>query len=119
MAAAAAAAAFLRLLDVTKIELCISEKRHRGPLGPMKYKYFNNKHVHCLPPVTTPGYYFTLNAELLLDSARVYSGCFLLFLEVIFMWKVFPADMSFGELSLIKSQSHLRSHIRIDQFSYS
>ncbi len=29
----------------------------------------------------------------------------------------FPADMSFGELSLIKSQSHLRSHIRIDQFS--
>lgn len=31
----------------------------------------------------------------------------------------FPGDMSFGELSLIKSQSHLRSHIRIDQFSYS
>ena len=30
----------------------------------------------------------------------------------------FPGDMSFGELSLIKSQSHLRSHIRIDQFSY-
>lgn len=29
----------------------------------------------------------------------------------------FPGDMSFGELSLIKSQSHLRSHIRIDQFS--
>lgn len=61
--AAAAAAAFLCLLDVTKIELCINEQRHRGPLGPMKYKYFNNKHVHCLPPVTTPGYYFTLNAE--------------------------------------------------------
>lgn len=33
------------------------------------------------------------------------------------MWKVFPADMSFGELSLIKSQSHLRSHIRIDSLA--
>lgn len=35
------------------------------------------------------------------------------------LWKVFPGEMSFGELSLIKSQSHLRSHIRKDQFSYS
>lgn len=35
------------------------------------------------------------------------------------LWKVFAGEMSFGELSLIKSQSHLRSHIRKDQFSYS
>lgn len=59
--AAAAAAAFLCLLDVTIMEICISEKRHSGPLGPKKYKYFNNKHFQCLPPVTAPGYYFTLN----------------------------------------------------------
>lgn len=58
---AAAAAAFLCLLDVTIMEICISEKRHSGPLGPKKYKYFNNKHFQCLPPVTTPGYYFTLD----------------------------------------------------------
>lgn len=57
-----AAAAFLCLLDVTIMEICISEKRHSGPLGPTKYKYFNNKHFQCLPPVTAPGYYFTLNA---------------------------------------------------------
>lgn len=61
--AAAAAAVFLRLLDVTKMEICISGKRHCGPLGPKKNKYFNNKHIHCLPPVTAPGYYFTLNVE--------------------------------------------------------
>ena len=60
--AAAAAAAFLCLLDVTIMEICISEKRHSGPLGPKKYKYFNNKHFQCLPPVTAPGYYFSLNA---------------------------------------------------------
>lgn len=57
-----AAAAFLCLLDVTIMEICISEKRHSGPLGLKKYKYFNNKHVLCLPPVTAPGYYFLLNA---------------------------------------------------------
>lgn len=51
----------LCLLDVTIMEICISEKRHSGPLGPEKYKYFNNKHFQCLPPVTAPGYYFTLN----------------------------------------------------------
>lgn len=102
------------------MEICISEKRHCGPLGPRKYKYFNNKHVQCLPPVKTPGYYFTLNAEKSrLDSVCTNCRCFLLFLEVIFMWKVFPTDTSFGEVSLIKSQSHLRSHIRIDQFSHS
>lgn len=56
-----AAAAFLCLLDVTIMEICISEKRHSGPLGPKKYKYFNNKHFQCLPPVTALGYYFTLN----------------------------------------------------------
>lgn len=109
------AAAFLRLLDVTKMEICISEKRHCGPLGPKKNKYFNNKHVHCLPPVTAPGYYFTLNAES--RSSILYA--YIVFSFSFFTWKVFPADMSFGELSLIKSQSHLRSHIRIDQFSYS
>lgn len=114
------AAAFLCLLDVTKMEICISEKRHCGPLGPKKYKYFNNKHVQCLPPVTAPGYYFALNAESRCWIPYAYTAdVFFFFLEVIFMWKVFPADMSFGELSLIKSQSHLRSHIRIDQFSYS
>lgn len=57
-----AAAAFLCLLDVTIMEICIREKRHSGPLGPKKYKYFNNKHFQCLPPVTAPGYHFTLNA---------------------------------------------------------
>lgn len=52
----------ISLLDVTVMEICISEKRHRGPLGPEKYKYFNNKHFRCLPPVTAPGYYFAWNA---------------------------------------------------------
>lgn len=57
-----AAALFLCLLDVTIMEICISEKRHSGPLGPKKYKYFNNKHAQCLPPVMAPGYCFVLSA---------------------------------------------------------
>lgn len=85
-----AAAAFLRLLDVTKMEICISEKRHCGPLGPKKNKYFNNKHVHCLPPVTAPGYYFTLNAE---------SRCWIPYAYIVdvffFSWKWFSCGKFF------------------------
>lgn len=55
-AAAAAASSSLCLLDVTIMEICISAKRLRGPLGPHKNKYFNNKHFCCL----APGFYFTL-----------------------------------------------------------
>lgn len=76
----------LWLLDVTIMEICISEKRYSGPLGPEKYKYFNNKHFQCLPPGTAPGYYFTFNA--LSRCWIVYAWryrCFLLLLELIFM----------------------------------
>lgn len=70
-----------------KWKICISEKRHHGPLGPKKYKYFNNKYFQCLPPVTAPGYYFTMNIVLNCVCVRMYYR--LLWLGVIFMWKVF------------------------------
>lgn len=93
-----------------------------GLWGPKKYKYFNNKHFRCLPPVTAPGYYFTLNAvgQVWIMYAQRYRCFFSSFTGRDFhVESFFATDMSFGELSLIKSQSHLRSHIRIDQFSYS
>lgn len=86
----ALAAAALCLLDVTKMEICISEKRHCGPLGRKKNKYFYNKHVHCLPPVTAPGYYFTFNAE---------TRCQILYAYIVdvffFSWKWFSCGKFF------------------------